>query len=108
MNYERLKNLATLLNKAHGEPDRHGFIVAPHDNAMLDEYKKALTHADRMFNYEPISDERLGILAVTREQGERVDYPHTKLEHMGYEKLVTPETEHLLMEYMEYIKSRRD
>jgi hypothetical protein len=112
MNYEKLTALAELLNKHHGRPKQHGFIVVPHSELQLDEHKKALVHSDRIFHYHPMSDEKLCICAVTREEtvnedsSVKLDYSHAKLEHIGYEALATPELAPLLKEYMEFVKSR--
>jgi len=114
MNYERLTKLTDLLNKQHSQPKRHGFIVAPHSELQLNEHKKALVHADRMFNYQPVSDEKLCIFSVTRNESVnddnsvKLDYTHARLEHMGYDELNTPEISPLLNEYIEFCKSRRD
>ena len=111
MNYERLKKLASLLDAQHGEPNRHGFIIAPENEQQLQEHKNALIHRNTIFHYEPMSEERLGIFHVTREetvnddQSSKVNYSHTRLEHMQYESLATPEIAPLLDEYMEYTKA---
>jgi len=112
MNYQRLTTLAELLNKQHGQPNRYGFIVAPHSELQLNEHKKALVHSDRIFNYQPISDEKLGIFSVARteainpDSSVRLEYAHDRLEHMPNDKLATPEIAPLLNEYIEFCKSR--
>lgn len=110
MNFEKLSKLATLLDNAHGTPDRHGFIVTPSSESQLLEHKKALAHTGRIFNYEPISDERLEICSVKRntenEKATADDYEHTRLEHLDYSSLANDEISPLLNEYIEYTKSR--
>ena len=112
MNYERLSKLAELLNNQHGKANEYGFIVAPHSELQLNEHKKALVHSDRIFNYEPEADEKLGICSITRQESVKEDssvkleYVHARLERSGCEALSTPELEHLLNEYMEFTRSR--
>ncbi len=104
MNYEKLTKLAELLNSEHGDQDRHGFIVAPHSETQFNNHKNALLHTGRIFNYQPISDEKLGIYSVTRD--ESADYTHVPLEHTEYDALATEGIRPLLNEYLEFAKSR--
>lgn len=106
MNYEKLSKLATLLNDAHGDADRHGFIVTPDSESLLQEHAKAVAHSGRLFNYQPESNERLSICAITRKGDTANDYEHTRLEHMDHSKLATDEISPLLNEYVEYTKTR--
>ncbi len=112
MNYEKLTSLAALLDKQHGRPNEVGFIVAPESEAQQKEHCHALSRTDSMINYHPISDERLGILSVTREvnatddSSAKVNYSPTRLEYMDYEALKTPEISPLLMQYIEYTKGK--
>jgi len=112
MNYERLSKLAELLNDQHGRQNEYGFIVAPHSELQLNEHRNALAHSDRIFNYQPMADEKLAICSVTRtesvneEAHVKINYSHVHLEQMGYESLATPEIAPLLNEYMEFTRSR--
>src|SRR5437879_5443347 len=107
MNYDKLTKLAAHLDQQHSRPGEYGFIVAPHSEALIDEHKKAMIHTGRVFNYEPASDERLGVLAVTRSQeNDHIGFAHTRLEHIdSYETLATPEMASLMNEYREYART---
>ncbi len=110
MNYEKLESLAIILNDQHGESKQCTFIVAPLEDVVVNDHKHAMGASGAIFNYQPDSDEKLGILSVKRgsvNDGEtgKPDYFLTRLEHMAYEELITPENEHLINVYDEYIRS---
>lgn len=106
MNYERLKTLAELLDKHHGKPQQYGFIVGPQSMMQLNEHMTALSHSDTFAHYQPMSGERLGIIVVTRDaSAEKPVYTPTRLEFIPRESLTHAETDPMLSEYHEFIKS---
>ena len=108
MNHENLSKLASLLNEAHGSGE-FGFIVAPLEDAVIRQHQHAMSARDTIFNYQPEANEHLGISAVTRVNAgdtARPDYAVENLAHIPYEHMITDQNEHLMKEYLEYMKSR--
>lgn len=108
MNFERLKKLADLLDKHHGQPNEHGFIVVPQSDRQLDEHTSALVHRNSIFHYEPEYGERLGICSVTRRDTEagKMEYTPTRLEYLDHAAFTAADIRPLLDEYMEYVRSK--